>query len=182
VIEITITHLSGARRGAVETFSGLPLRLGRAPECEVKFDPDSDLKVSATHAELRSDGAGGLAVADLASTNGVLVNGAKIEGQAPVPNHAVVELGVDGPRLQIKVETGSGGISFSKLKLKADTPPPMARPHLRTTDESPAYSETDLEPTQPTPPRRTGVNPGIVIAAVAFGAAALLLLFLFTRS
>jgi predicted component of type VI protein secretion system len=163
VVELVVTHLSGSRRNAVETFGSLPLKLGRADDNDVRFDPDQDIKVSAHHAEVRSDGEGGLQVVDL-SKNGVLVNGSKIEGAAALPNHAVIELGADGPRVQVKYEMGSGGISFSKLKRAAaaeGAQPPMSK-HLRTTAEAEAYSESELEPPTPEPQKR-----GLLIAAVA---------------
>lgn len=173
VLELVITHLTGSRRNAVETFGSLPLRLGRADDNDVKFDADKELKVSAHHAEIRSDGAGGLVVVDL-SKNGVLVNGARIEGEAALPNHAVVELGgADGPRLRIKYEASSGGISFSKLKkAAAATGEPPANKHLRTTAEAEAYTESDLEPTAPPkPPAAPGSKVGLVIAVVVLLAA-----------
>ena len=112
MIEITVTWLDGNRKGAVETFTSLPLRLGRADECEVRFDADQDLKVSAKHAEVRSDGEGALEVEDLGSKNGTTVNGAATQGPTPLPNHAVVQLasdvagvrqGVSPPAIRIEI-------------------------------------------------------------------------------
>lgn len=165
MFEITLTHLSGSRRGTVETLGAVPLKLGRADDCQVRFDAEKDLKVSAYHAELRSDGEGGLLIADLDSKNGVLVNGTKVQATAPLPNHAVVELGVDGPRLKLTFAKGSGGISFSKLK-KPDlgaTPEVIAR-NLRTTDETPAYTEADLEQKPPVAPKKEPAGAGAIIA------------------
>ncbi len=173
MITITLTHLSGARRNAVETFSTLPLKLGRAPGCDVRFDPDQDIKVSAEHAELRSDGEGGLEVVDLQSTNGVLVNGVKVEGAAPVPNHAVIEVGADGPRLKLTFEKGAHGISFSKLKKPAvEAADAAGARNLRTTDETPAYTEADLEqrPASP-PPAKTGAGAIIALTVLLVAAA-----------
>lgn len=162
MIEVTITHLTGARRNAVETFGALPLRLGRGDGCEVRFDPEQDAKVSASHAELRADGQGGVVVADLDSTNGVLVNGVKVQGTAPVPNHAVVEVGAGGPRLRLTFQQGASGISFSKLRAPAVAPRDAPR-NLRTTDETPAYREADLEPPAVRPAAPTS-NAGALIA------------------
>ena len=184
MVELVITHLSGSRRNAVETFGNLPVKLGRAVDNDVKFDPEKDIKVSAHHAEVRSDGEGGLAIVDL-SKNGVLVNGAKIDGTAALPNHAVVELGVDGPRLKVKYEAGSGGISFSKLKKKAaeDAAAAEAAPNrlLRTTAEAEAYTETELDDPAPkkTPP---GSKTGLLVAIVAVVLAAIVLAAVLLRS
>lgn len=182
-VQVTITHLTGARRNAVETFATLPLKLGRADECDVRFDPEQDIKVSAVHAELRSDGEGGLVIVDLQSTNGVLVNGVRVEGEAPVPNHAVIEVGAEGPRLKLTYEKGAHGISFSKLK-KPDAPAPAgAAANLRTTDETPAYTEADLEawraqhdagPDAPSGPSRALIAAAIVLVLVVAAVAIVL--------
>jgi hypothetical protein len=167
-MELTLTHLSGSKKGAVDTFTSFPLKLGRGDDCQLRFDPDKDLKVSATHAELRRDGAGNLEIADLDSKNGVMVNGVKVVGAAPVPNHAVVELGPDGPKFKVKIDAGgsSGGFSFNRARAQQEAVPGVK--HLRTTDESPAYREEDLEPTQPAVPAKSGASPvALVMAAVA---------------
>ena len=169
MVQLTITHLSGARRNAVETFATLPLKLGRAPGCDVRFDPDQDVKVSAEHAELRSDGQGGLSIVDLQSTNGVLVNGARVDGSGPVPNHAVIEVGADGPRLKLTFEKGAHGISFSKLRKPdaAAAPETAVERNLRTTDETPAYTEADVEAWQATTKvDARGPNPAVIVGAV----------------
>ena len=183
VVEIVVTHLTGSRRNAVETFGALPVKLGRADDNDVKFDPEQDIKVSAHHAEVRSDGQGGLQVVDL-SRNGVLVNGAKIDGAAALPNHAVIELGTDGPRLKVKFETlGSGGISFSKLKKAAAAAAAAegapANRLLRTTAEASAYTETELnDPVPKKAPAGSKTGLLLVIAAVLAVGAVLAVVFL----
>jgi hypothetical protein len=52
-----------------------PVVIGRLPECDIVL---ADTKVSRRHAEVRRDGAGAVAVVDLNSTNGTLVNGAGV--------------------------------------------------------------------------------------------------------
>lgn len=182
MFEITLTHLSGSRRGTVETLGAVPLKLGRADDCHVKFDAEKDLKVSAYHAELRADGDGGLLIADLESKNGVLVNGVKVQAAAPVPNHAVVELGADGPRLKLTFQKGSGGISFSKLK-KPDlgATPDVISKNLRTTDETPAYTEADLDEKPAAPPPKEPAGAGAIIAVIVLVVAICVVAFLALR-
>lgn len=182
MFEITLTHLSGSRRGSVETLGAVPLKLGRADDCHVRFDPEKDLKVSAYHAELRSDGQGGLLIADLESKNGVLVNGVRVQAAAPITNHAVVELGIDGPRLKLTFTRGSGGISFSKLKKPdLDAAPEVLSRNLRTTDETPAYTEADLEQTPAAAPPRGPAGAGAIIAVVVVALAIVVVAFLALR-
>ncbi len=164
MIEITVNHLSGARKGAVETFAVLPVRLGRAAECEVRLDPEQDGKVSGVHAELRFDPESeALEIADLGSKNGVLLNGARVAETAPVPNHGVVELGPGGPRLRITYEVGvGGGVSFSRMRRPTQDPSDIAPvgDRLRSTEESmPALPASEIE-------GGGGPSQGLLLAAV----------------
>ena len=72
IYEITVTHLSGSRRSQVETFTKLPLRIGRGEECEVRFDPEEERQVSALHAEVVLSG-DKLVLKDLQSKNGIVL-------------------------------------------------------------------------------------------------------------
>ena len=69
-----------ARGGAV---------LGRSRECDVVLD---DPNVSRRHAEVRPSG-GSWIVRDLGSTNGVKVNGRRIQGPQSLKRGDVIELG-----------------------------------------------------------------------------------------
>jgi hypothetical protein len=145
--EVTVTHLSGPRLNDVETFASVPVRIGRSEDCQVRFDPDKDTKVSAEHAELRTGNDGGLELRDLDSRNGVWLNGAKVIERAPLPNHAIIEIGVNGPRLRITYEAGAGGVSFGQLR-KEKTGKIKRKGlnrRLAETDEVQVYSEADLE-------------------------------------
>ncbi len=66
----------------------LPLRFGREPQNEVILD---DANASRFHAEIR-EGAEGLVVVDLGSTNGVKVNGALVS-EHPLRCHDIVQIG-----------------------------------------------------------------------------------------
>ena len=64
--------------GKRTVLAGSRLLIGRSRECDIRLD---DPNVSRRHAELRRDN-GGWVVADLASTNGVKVNGRRVEEHA----------------------------------------------------------------------------------------------------
>ena len=72
---LLIAFLCSASRSAPSlVFSGAPIRIGRAPECELVL---RDSRVSRRHARLFArDGV--LILTDLGSTNGTLVNGNRI--------------------------------------------------------------------------------------------------------
>ena len=143
--EVTVTHLSGPRINEVETFASLPIRIGRSEACQLRF-PEDATKISAEHAELKVGPDGDLQLRDLDSRNGVWLNGSKVNERAPLPNHAVVEVGVNGPRLSVKYEAGAGSVSFSALRReKTGTIKRSAKRPMADTEEVIAYSEADLE-------------------------------------
>jgi hypothetical protein len=76
----------GGRRLIVPPGGGT---IGRSRDCDVVLD---DAGISRHHAEIRP-GPDGWAVADLGSTNGVLVNGQQIQGSRPLVPGDRVELG-----------------------------------------------------------------------------------------
>ena len=76
----------GARRLLVPPAGGV---IGRSRDCEIVLE---DTGVSRHHAELRPAG-DGWTIADLGSTNGVLVNGRAIRGAQPISSGDLLELG-----------------------------------------------------------------------------------------
>jgi FHA domain len=145
VPEVTITHLSGSKKEKSQTFRDFPVTIGRAPDCMVRFDAEVDRKVSAHHAELRESADGGLEVLDLGSTNGVILNGQRVDHQAAIATLSTLEIGAGGPRLRIRVERGTTGISFSKLRGETSDAGPVqhGRP-VPQTEEVPVVTEADL--------------------------------------
>jgi pSer/pThr/pTyr-binding forkhead associated (FHA) protein len=73
----------------VEVKPGETLRIGRAHDCEL---PVSTERASRGHAEIRS-GDAGVCVADLGSTNGTLLNGAPLDGERPLADGDVIDVG-----------------------------------------------------------------------------------------
>jgi hypothetical protein len=84
----------GSRRLIVPTAGGV---IGRSRDCEIALD---DAGISRHHAELRPDG-GGWTIADLGSTNGVLVNGAPVTGAHPLAAGDRIELGSTELRFEL---------------------------------------------------------------------------------
>ena len=71
--------------GKRTVLSGSRVLIGRSRDCDIMLD---DPNVSRRHAELRRDN-GGWVVADLASTNGVKVNGRRVEEQPLAPGDEI---------------------------------------------------------------------------------------------
>jgi hypothetical protein len=78
--------LVGGRRLVVPAAGAV---LGRSRECDVVLD---DNGISRRHAEIRPT-AGGWSIGDLGSTNGLRVNGRRVQGQAPVQAGDRIEMG-----------------------------------------------------------------------------------------
>jgi pSer/pThr/pTyr-binding forkhead associated (FHA) protein len=73
--------------------------IGRSRECDVVL---ADPNVSRRHAEVRPDGHGRWQVRDLGSTNGVKVNGRRIDGSAPLETGDRLALGTADVRFVLE--------------------------------------------------------------------------------
>src|SRR5260370_32504833 len=106
---IRITPLSGSLKGRVSSSGKAVVRIGRASDCDVRFDAARDPKVSNHHAEfLYEDGR--WFVADTASTNGTIIEGKRV-GKAPLRQREEVQIGAGAPlgRVEYVAQEGMGG-------------------------------------------------------------------------
>src|SRR5205807_10256266 len=103
---IRIIHLSGSQQGKTATSAKSMLRVGRAADCDVRFDKERDPKVSNHHAEfLFEDGC--WFVVDTASTNGTLVEGRRI-AKHRLRQGEEVQFGKGGPLLRVEFDAQEG--------------------------------------------------------------------------
>src|SRR3989442_1766988 len=106
---IRIIHLSGSQQGKTATSAKSTVRVGRAVDCDVRFDKERDPKVSNHHAEfLFEDGC--WFVVDTASTNGTLIEGRRV-AKCRLRQGEQVQIGAGGPlvRVEFDAKDGSGG-------------------------------------------------------------------------
>ena len=84
--------LSGSRAGASEQFTKSVIAIGRHPLCDLRFDAQRDLDVSARHAEIRvvNDE---YVLHDTASRNGTFVNNKLIKETMSLKNGDLVQVG-----------------------------------------------------------------------------------------
>ncbi len=101
-MQIRIHHLSGSKKGEVQTFQSPSVSLGRKEGNDVIFDTKLDRTVSGKHAEVRFDG-GQWIFADLSSTAGSWINGTQID-TIPLTGDEEIELGSGGPCLRFEPE------------------------------------------------------------------------------
>jgi tetratricopeptide (TPR) repeat protein/uncharacterized OB-fold protein len=128
-MKIILTYISGSRAGTKREFTTPSVRLGRDPkECDVVFNSQQDPGVSRVHAEI-SLAQGVFYLQDLGSRNGTFLNDQPIVGRVILPSEAMIQLGLEGPKMQ--VETTPEGVhqSFKTrpvpiVKLPVLPPPP----------------------------------------------------------
>ncbi|TKV60981.1 FHA domain-containing protein [Nakamurella flava] len=95
-----VVVLTGPTAGRAATVRPAGLRIGRMPDNDLVVTGE---KVSRHHAEIRPAG-GGYRVVDLRSTNGVHVNGRRIDGDQQLRDGDVLRIG--GVELRLEVDPG----------------------------------------------------------------------------
>jgi S1-C subfamily serine protease len=100
-MKLQLRLVGGARAGLTGVFAGAEVALGRHPGCQLVFDSEADLAVSAHHAVVVRQGVRWL-VRDLGSRYGTLVNGHPIRGDARLDDTDQIRLGVDGPTVEVR--------------------------------------------------------------------------------
>jgi pSer/pThr/pTyr-binding forkhead associated (FHA) protein/soluble lytic murein transglycosylase-like protein len=106
---IRFLHLSGSLKGRTSASGKSTVRVGRAPDCDIRFDPDQEPKVSSHHAEfLYEDGQ--WFVIDTGSTNGTIIEGEKV-AKHRLRQGEEVQIGAGGPLVRVEFDAadGSGG-------------------------------------------------------------------------
>jgi hypothetical protein len=100
---IRLTHLSGTLTGET-TFEDRPLiRVGRATDCDLRFDSRLDTRVSNHHAQIILQ-QGVYYIVDTESTNGTLVNGERILRHPLKTGDRIVFGHPGGPEAQVHIE------------------------------------------------------------------------------
>ncbi|HEX2253987.1 MAG TPA: trypsin-like peptidase domain-containing protein [Thermoanaerobaculia bacterium] len=106
---LTIRHASGSLAGRTQRIAlqdGQVLRLGRAPESDVRFSDTADDRVSGAHAELRFE-AGRLWLVDQGSSNGTFLDGSRCPAhqKVAVSDGARIRLAQEGPEMELAAAT-----------------------------------------------------------------------------
>ena len=96
--------LTGTLAGQTRALGPARTALGRDALCEIRFDPQADVEVSARHAEVRVDD-GRVLIRDANSTNGTYVNDRRLSGERVLAEGDVIRLGARGPK--IRFESGA---------------------------------------------------------------------------
>ena len=134
---IKLTHLSGSLQGRTSTSGKACVRVGRATDCDIRFDAARDPKVSNHHAEFLFED-GQWFVIDTASTNGTLIEGRKVRKER-LRQGEEVQLGAGGPvvRVEFDAAEGSGGAMKTEAVSLGDLDRSLKpKPRARRIDET----------------------------------------------
>jgi soluble lytic murein transglycosylase-like protein len=97
---VRLTYLSGKHQGTQLQLDLPTIRIGRAADCDVRFDAERDTTISIHHAEIVGQDDGHLLV-DRGSTNGTSVNGLRISKQRLKAGDVLLFGGADGVTLRV---------------------------------------------------------------------------------
>ncbi|HTO96681.1 MAG TPA: transglycosylase SLT domain-containing protein [Myxococcales bacterium] len=100
---IRLTHLTGSLQGTASMSPKAVIRIGRAPDSDVRFDSNRDTQVSTHHAEIRFQD-GQYVLVDVGSTNGTLVNGKLVRSHALRSGDKIGFGGKGGPEVRFDIE------------------------------------------------------------------------------
>ena len=106
---IRIQHVAGSLAGKSLQSARTLIRVGRSPDCEVRFDPLLEPKVSSHHAELMMEN-GGWFIVDVGSTNGTLVAGRKVR-KCKLNLGDEIQIGVGGPVIRVEFDAPGRPVS-----------------------------------------------------------------------
>ncbi len=148
---IRLTHLSGSLMGTASTSPKAVIRIGRGADCDVRFDPRRDGRVSTHHAEIRFDN-GNYLVVDTGSSNGTLVNGKMVKQQKLRSGDKIVFGAQGGPEVRFEIDDthpgmGNGGQRGYGQPLQAPIPhspygpSPMAKAAAAPTKDAAALAQ-----------------------------------------
>lgn len=159
-MKLLLRILSGARAGVTGVFSQSQVSLGRHPSCDLPFDPDRDLDVSARHALIARQG-DRWTVRDVASRNGTLVNGHPIRTETRLDDTDQIRLGPAGPTVEVRLvaegvadRKPAAPASFrggAPIRATGAEPAPRAEPAPQS---EPASQAAAAPAPEPMPPRR----------------------------
>ncbi len=109
VIVVQLVHIAGPLKGKVEESTDPVIRIGRHPDCQIRFPKDLTL-ISRNHAEIVREG-NRFKLVDH-STNGSFVNGKAVK-ETFLKNGDVLTIGEGGPKISFLTEIKEAGVEYS---------------------------------------------------------------------
>lgn len=120
-MKLRIFVQTGALSGNQFELESGALNIGRGADCAVQFE---EKVVSTHHATIQSD-PNGFYIADQGSTNGTFLNGMRVEQSAWLKGGDIIQLGNDGPKLQVLSDSGAPPVPGPTVHQAAAAQQPM---------------------------------------------------------
>jgi len=105
------------------------IRIGRGEDCDVRFDPRLDTRVSTHHAEIRFQG-GDYMVVDVGSSNGTLVNGKRVRTHRLRSGDKISFGAQGGPEVRFDVDESFLSARSNGVPVAMQPPPRRPPPDL----------------------------------------------------
>ncbi len=101
-MKVQLKVIKGDQAGVTRVLSKERIAIGRHPESDLQFNPQTELEVSGRHAEIiRQDNR--WFVRDLGSSNGTLVNGHRIQSDTKLDDTDQIRFGAAGPIIEFRL-------------------------------------------------------------------------------
>ncbi len=105
-MKVQLEVIKGDQAGVIRVFSRERIAIGRHPESDLQFNPQTELEVSGRHAEIFLQDKRWF-VRDLASSNGTLVNGHRIQTDTKLDDTDQIRFGAAGPTVEFRLVADS---------------------------------------------------------------------------
>ncbi|MCC6830628.1 MAG: FHA domain-containing protein [Thermoleophilia bacterium] len=158
----------GPSQGVRADLGDAPLVMGRDADCELTLD---DTQASRRHARV-ARGETGLTIEDLGSTNGTMLNGARVAGPQPLSAGDEIRIGRSALTLRsaaVHTEIGTPQASGGGTPVAAPPPPPVAAVGPPPPPPAAAAPPPPPPPAPQPPPAPAGPPPLAAPAGVGHG-------------
>jgi S1-C subfamily serine protease len=101
-VKVQLKVIKGDQAGITRVFSKERIAIGRHPDSDLQFNPQIELEVSGSHAEIFLQDKRWF-VRDLGSSNGTLVNGHRIQTDTKLDDTDQIRFGAAGPTIEFRL-------------------------------------------------------------------------------
>lgn len=138
---LVLEFLTGSLSGSRTILTNPAVRIGRAADCDVRFDEQLGREVSAHHAQLVQDGEDWVVI-DTSSTNGTWVNGERVSKRRLETGDVLLLGGEQGVRARVEVRRNQATPSAGRPSAKTEPGTPLPLPG----DLGPLFDQVKTKP------------------------------------
>ncbi|MBR9979829.1 MAG: FHA domain-containing protein [Desulfatitalea sp.] len=159
-IIVQLVHIQGPLKGDIQELADSEIRIGRHPDCQVRFAKD-EVTLSRIHARIVREG-NRFKIIDQ-STNGTFVNGLRLQ-EAYLKDGDVLMFAEGGPKVSFLTQTISAPPSDSGVTAERPQPPPPQPPAARPAPPTPPAIPLQPPPVVPSTPGPTAASVKVPLA------------------